>query len=198
MIEWGAATFTLLGQTETGDRYVVTPFGPGTLVAAIDGLGHGDEAASAARLAASILALSPHESMITLVRRCHDQLRRTRGVVMSLASFNALDETMTWLGVGNVEGRLLRANRDSGPPCEFLLLRGGVIGGELPSLDATVIPVVPGDTLVFATDGVALPSIPQVLPRERAQAAAEHILAKQKKETDDALVVVARWVGTTR
>lgn len=198
MIEWGAATFTLLGQTETGDCYVVTPFGPGTLVAAIDGLGHGDEAASVARLAARILALFPHESMITLVRRCHDQLRGTRGVVMSLASFSALDETMTWLGVGNVEGRLLRANRDAGPPCEFLLLRGGVIGSELPSLHATVIPVVPGDTLVFATDGVALPSIPQVLPREQAQAAAEHILAKQKKETDDALVVVARWVGTTR
>ncbi len=198
MIEWGAATFTLRGQTASGDRHVVAPFDSGVLVAAIDGLGHGDDAASAAQRAAGILAQSTHESVITLVRRCHDALRQTRGVVMSLASFRAGDDTMTWLGVGNVEGRLVRTGGNTGPPCEFLLLRGGVIGGDLPSLHATVLPVMPGDTLVFATDGVALPSVPQVAPRERPQAVAERILARQKKETDDALVLVARWVGPAR
>ena len=98
-VEWGAATVTLAGQVQSGDRYVVVPSGSGVLVAAIDGLGHGVEAASAAQLAAGVLERDPRESVITLVRRCHERLRETRGVVMSLASFNALDETMTWLGV---------------------------------------------------------------------------------------------------
>ena len=120
-VEWGAATFTLAGQIQSGDRCVVAPSGSGVLVAAIDGLGHGAEAATAARLAAGVLERDPRESVITLVRRCHEQLRETRGVVMSLASFNALDETMTWLGVGNVQGRLDRASRDVTPSAEFLV-----------------------------------------------------------------------------
>ena len=197
-IEWGAATSTLQGQTQTGDRCVVAPFGAGVLVAAIDGLGHGDEAASVAQLAASILEKDPHESVITLVGRCHEGLRASRGVVMSLASFNALDETMTWLGVGNVEGRFNRVSRDATPPCEFLLLRGGVVGGRLPLLYATLLPVLPGDTLLFATDGVALPPIEGVIAGERPQAIADRILSRHKKETDDALVLVARWVGLPR
>jgi hypothetical protein len=198
MIEWGAATFTLPGQTESGDRHVVTPFGAGVLVAAIDGLGHGDEAAAAARLAADILEHSPQESVITLLRRSHERLRSTRGAVMSLASFTSLDETMTWLGVGNVEGRLVRAGRDAPPACEFLLLRGGVVGGQLPTLQAAVMPVTPGDTLVFASDGVALPDVPEVIAHEHPQALAERVLARYRKGTDDALVLVVRWLGSPR
>jgi phosphoserine phosphatase RsbX len=198
MVEWGAATFTLPGQRDSGDRYVVAPFGLGVLVAGIDGLGHGDEAAAAAQLAANILERSPHESVIALVRRCHEHLRSTRGVVMSLATLTTLDETMTWIGVGNVEGRLKRAARDLTPLSEFLLLRAGVVGSQLPMLQAAVLPVSPGDTLVFATDGVALPTALEGVADERPQALADRILAKQRKGTDDALVLVARWVGASR
>ncbi len=195
MVEWGAARFTLPGQPDSGDRYVVAPFGPGVLVAGIDGLGHGDEAAAAAQLAADILEHSPQESVISLVRRCHEQLRSTRGVVMSLAAFTTLDDTMTWIGVGNVEGRLKRAAGDGPSLSEFLLLRAGVVGSQLPMLQAAVLPVSPGDTLVFATDGVTLPSALEIVADERPQALADRILAKQGKGTDDALVLVVRWVG---
>jgi len=198
LIDWGASTLTLRGQVESGDRHVVAPFGPGILVAAIDGLGHGDEAASAAERAASILEENPQESVIALVRRCHESLRRTRGVVMSLASFHAPDETMAWLGVGNVEGRLLRVQRDIAQPSETLLLRGGVVGSQVPQLQAALLSIVPGDTLVFATDGVSLPLIPEISAHERPQAIAERILARYKKDTDDALVLVVRWIGPPR
>lgn len=114
-IEWAAATLTLQGQAESGDRYAVAPFDAGVLVAVVDGLGHGEEAASAAELAAGILMEAPHKSVITLISRCHERLRSTRGVVMSLASFNSVDETMTWLGVGNVEGRFVRAAHNARP-----------------------------------------------------------------------------------
>lgn len=198
MIEWGAASFALPGQTESGDRYVVAPFGPGVLVAVIDGLGHGDKAAAAAQLAADILQRSPQESVIALARRCHERLRATRGVVMSLATFTTLDDTMTWLGVGNVEGRLRRAASDEIPHGEFLLLRAGVIGGQLPVLQATVLPVFRGDTLVLATDGVGLPTVLEAIPDERPQALADRILARHGKGNDDALVVVVRWLGAAR
>lgn len=195
-LQWGIAGFTLGGERDSGDRGVVAPFGGGVLFAALDGLGHGEEAASAAQIAATILSSHPQESVLTLVQRCHEQLRTTRGVVMSLAAFNAHDETMTWLGVGNVEGRLVRGKRDAAPSCEFLLLRGGVVGSRLPPLHAAVVPVAPGDTLLFVTDGADVPPVQEVAaPGQPPQALADRILARYKKETDDALVLLARWAG---
>ena len=132
LIEWGVAVQPLEGEAESGDQYVVQPFPKGVLVAAVDGLGHGPEAAAAARSAVAILKDYAHEPVISLLRRCHERLIRTRGVVMSLASFNALDSTMTWLGVGNVEGLLLRADVAANPPRENVLLRSGVVAANCP------------------------------------------------------------------
>ena len=62
---------------------------------------------------------------------------------MSLASFNALDGAMTWLGVGNVTGLLLRADAGAERKRESLLLRGGVVGYRLPPLRPVAIPIAP-------------------------------------------------------
>lgn len=195
MIEWGVAELTLPGQPESGDRYMVSHFPHGILVAVVDGLGHGDEAAAAAKGAITTLEGSAHESVIALMRRCHERLRGTRGAVMSLASFNALDETMTWLGVGNVEGTLFRADPHGIPEHESLLLRGGVIGGQLPPLRASILPLARGDTLILLTDGVRPPSIHEVNLGSPPKQLAAQILARYGKGTDDALVLVARYVG---
>ncbi|MBI3787740.1 MAG: stage II sporulation protein M, partial [Ignavibacteriales bacterium] len=104
LIEWGVSVVPMKGQAESGDRHLVKCLPRGCLVAVIDGLGHGDEAANAAKAAVAILETFAHESLISLIRRCNEQLRSYRGVVMSLAFFDANDETMAWLGVGNVEG----------------------------------------------------------------------------------------------
>jgi len=195
LIEWGVASLTLPGQDESGDRYIVRPLPAGVLVAVVDGLGHGDEAAAAAKSAVAWLEYHAHESVITLMKRCHESLRATRGVVMSLASFNGLDETITWLGVGNVEGTLVRVDPDARPTSESLLLRGGVIGRQLPPLRASIIPVMRGDTLLFYTDGVRPPSLEELALGSPPQQIADRILADYAKGTDDALVVVTRFNG---
>ncbi len=195
LIEWGMATAALPGQAGSGDEYLVKSFPNGVLVAAIDGLGHGEEAATAARIAASSLDAYAHESVIVLVKRCHTSLLRTRGAVMSVASFNARDETMTWLGVGNVEGVLLGADAGGRPRREVLLLRGGVVGGQLPPLHASLVPVMRGDTLIFATDGVRSGFPEGLVPGDPPQQMADRILARHGKGTDDALVLVARYLG---
>ncbi len=195
LIEWGVATAALPGQAGSGDECLVKSFPNGVLVAAIDGLGHGEEAAAAARIAASRLDAYAHESVIVLVKRCHTSLLRTRGAVMSVASFNARDETMTWLGVGNVEGVLLGADAGGRPRREVLLLRGGVVGGQLPPLHASLVPVMRGDTLIFATDGVRSGFPDDLVLADPPQQMADRILARHGKGTDDALVLVARYLG---
>jgi hypothetical protein len=195
LIEWGVAVQPLEGEVESGDLYVVQAFPNGVLVAAVDGLGHGPEAAAAARSAVAILKDYAHEPVISLLRRCHERLIRTRGAVMSLASFNTLDNTMTWLGVGNVEGVLLRADATASPAREIILLRGGVVGYQLPALHASILPVTRGDVLILATDGIRSGFAEDVTLSDPPQRIAEHILARRARGTDDALVLVARYLG---
>src|SRR5213594_1146981 len=107
-IEWGVVSVPLAGETESGDRHVVKEFPEGVLVAAVDGLGHGSEAAAAAKIATATLERHAQEPVVSLVRLCHLELKRSRGVVMSLASFNTRENRMEWLGVGNIEGVLFR------------------------------------------------------------------------------------------
>ena len=128
-VDWGVAERSLSGEVESGDRCLVKPFPGGVLVAAVDGLGHGPEAAAAAARAIGTLERHAQDSVVSLVRRCHESLQGTRGAVMSLASLSAAEGTMTWLGVGNVEGVLIRSDARMLPPRESLLLRGGSWAG---------------------------------------------------------------------
>ena len=191
-LEWGVASLPLAGEQHSGDEHLVAPFPGGALLGAMDGLGHGEAAARAAGAARTILATHRSEPVTSLTQRCHAGLRDTRGVVMTLASIDASVGRMSWLGVGNVQGVLLRAG---GKRVEELLLRPGVVGAQLPTLQAEVVPLAPGDTLVFATDGIE-PGFDRALARTgRAGAAAETILARHGRATDDALVLVARLLG---
>jgi len=195
LLEWGIAALTLPSETESGDSHVVAPFRDGALVAVVDGLGHGSEAAIAARAAITVLQRHAGEAAMPLVRRCHEELRRTRGAVLSIASFNGLNNTMTWLGVGNVEGMLFRASATALPQREAILLRGGVVGYQLPPLRETVLPVARGDTMIFVTDGIRDGFAEKSPIGRHTGNVADDILARFARHTDDALVLVARYLG---
>jgi hypothetical protein len=96
-----------------------------------------------------------------------------------------------------VEGVLLRAQTTVNPRREVLLVRGGVVGVHLPALAASIVPVAGGDTLIFATDGVRSDFVNEALPlRDPPQMLADYILARWGTQTDDALVMVVRYLGT--
>jgi serine phosphatase RsbU (regulator of sigma subunit) len=170
-------------------------FEGGVLLAVVDGIGHGPEAAAAAEAACAILKARPADPVIALAERCHGRLRLTRGVVMSLAAFDLKHNLLTWLAIGNVQGVLRRFGLATDGTEELLMLRAGVVGGHLPPLQASVLPVVPGDTLVLATDGVRSGFAPRIALAEPPRRAAQAILDGYNKGTDDALVLVARYQG---
>jgi len=192
--EYGVAKFVLPGEGESGDQYLVCCNEAGLLIAAIDGIGHGAEAANAAKAANSVLKHGFGTPVIPLVMACHEKLRSTRGVVMSVASIDVKHGLMTWLGVGNVHGVLIRADKRSGAQ-DTLLLRGGVVGDQLPQLQAAVLPVGQGDMLVFATDGVRTDFTATLSALENPQRAADRILKGFSNGSDDALVLALRITG---
>ena len=195
LIDLGVWTLSFSNQEESGDRHLVQAIPSGVLVGVVDGLGHGEEAAAAAKAAIEFLESNASDPLLSLFQGCHLQLKNTRGVVMSLAFFSGGESTLTWLGVGNVDGLLLRADPSMTPPRESILLRGGVVGLHLPQLYETVTRVFRGDTLIFATDGIASTFADGSIAPDPPQKIADRIGAQFRKDTDDALVLVARYIG---
>jgi len=194
-IEWAVAGRALRGEIESGDLHLVAAFPGGALVAVADGLGHGPEAAAASRIAMSTLRRYPQDPLLTLMDQCHLELQRTRGAVLSLAAIDVASATLTWLGVGNVDGMLFRADRAGAPRRESLPRRGGVVGYQMPPLRTTTLAVAFGDVLIFATDGISSIYSAESPIDLDPQAAADRILDRYGKDADDALVLVARYTG---
>lgn len=194
-LEWGVAIAPLKGEVTSGDSYIVRAMPGGVLVAVVDGVGHGDEAAEAAQKAVQVLARAPEMNAISLVRRCHAVLMDTRGVVMSIAWLDTQQNSMTWLGVGNVAGHVLRSDPNTMPTREVMLTRGGTVGLRLPMLVASVTEMNPGDVILLATDGLAPGYSNEVRLDAPLQHLADQLLASYARGTDDALVLVGRYLG---
>lgn len=193
-LEWGWAG-SALEADESGDRHVVASLPHGALVAVIDGLGHGPEAAQAARLAAEILLADPTLPIKELIERCHEGLRGTRGAVMSLAALDAHASTLEWFGVGNVEGLLFHWDTDGRQSHQAIRARGGVLGFRLPPTATATVPILPGDCLVLASDGIRSDFTSEIPLTWEPQAIADWLLQRHGLTSDDALAFVARYLG---
>jgi phosphoserine phosphatase RsbX len=75
------------------------------------------------------------------------------------------------------------------------MLLGGVVGFQLPRLRPSTTELKRGDTLILTTDGIESGFRHGLRPGRPAQVLAEQILDGHRKHSDDALVLVARYLG---
>ena len=186
------------GEEVCGDRGILVPDQDGVLVAAIDGAGHGPPAADASRAAAAVVtrdAGSVQSDVTALMRECHVALRGTRGAAITLAWLSYATSTVTWLGIGNVEGRILSGSFHDPRRHQSLRLPSGVVGHDLPPLKAATLALQHGDVIAFASDGVAGRFADALDPAGAPSSVAGRILDEHWNGDDDALVVVIRWLG---
>lgn len=195
VLERGVAGLAHEGERRSGDLAVFAPSERGGLVAVIDGLGHGDPAADASEAAAEVLTAHVDDPPQRLLDRCHEELRHTRGAVMTLAWFDLEERSMSWTGVGNVEARFIRAGDRPGAGHDSPVVLGGVVGYNLPQVRLATILLEPGDAVVIATDGVASDYSQSLETGVPAQQLAERVLERHGKGTDDALAAVVRYLG---
>jgi negative regulator of sigma-B (phosphoserine phosphatase) len=140
-----------------------------------------------------VLAAEPSRDPGQLIEACHRALAHTRGAVMTIAWFDVDAGRLSWTGVGNVEGRLVRAASGARVPTEGALTKGGVVGYNLPTIRVTGTALEAGDVIVLATDGIDSGFARAIVAGGTAQAIADRILAGHGKRSDDALVVVVRY-----
>jgi len=194
-LEVGVAGLALEGEDRSGDLAVFAPYDRGGLAAVIDGLGHGDDAAAASAIAERVIREHASAPPPELLRRCHEALRKSRGVVLTAAWFDLEAMKLAWVGVGNVEARLVRGAALYGDRYESALVLGGVVGYNLPPVRPTSTDLRPGDAVAFATDGVGADYSASLTPGLPAQRLAERILDRHGRDTDDALAAVVRYLA---
>ena len=81
LVEFGVWARAFSDNDENGDCYMVKNTGKGVLLAVADGLGHGSEAAAAARVAMCCVESYSGQGIIPLFQLCHSSMKRTRGAV---------------------------------------------------------------------------------------------------------------------
>jgi len=187
------ATLPLPGQAESGDLCLIKHVGKGTLVAVVDGLGHGQDAASAAHAAVGAVDRYSREPLSDLVRRCHEALVGLRGVVLGLAYLDPQAATMAWLGVGNVGGIVLRADPGNRPSRITLVPSAGFIGAEQARPTTRSVPLALGDTVILFSDGIKDGFAESLVLSNTPQEIADFVITRHVKGNDDALVLVARY-----
>lgn len=193
-VDWAVASRAKPGETLSGDLATVHADKNQCVLAVIDGLGHGPKAAAASEAMVGVVREHRHEPPERLLLLAHRSLAGTRGATATIAAIDVTLGHMTWLGVGNVNGSLVRADSRARPRTHGVFLCRGVLGHQLPSLHhPEVLELRGGDCIVINTDGVQgdVTSAAQVqAPVDRI---AHAILDNGAVPNDDALVLVVRY-----
>lgn len=193
-LQWAAAFRPLSGESVSGDHHIVAPFEGGILLAVVDALGHGSEAEVAARLAVATLNSRRDSPLHDLLRECHQNLSKTRGVAAAVAQIDFRKAALTWISIGNVEGILVYAAPDA--KRQAIIQHGGIVGYQLPRVPPIgSLPLHPGDRLCFATDGIKSGFAEAVSLKDPVEESAARVLEKYEDVRDDALVLIAEFVG---
>jgi serine/threonine protein phosphatase PrpC len=197
-VEWAIAARALPGEEECGDHAVALDSGEAALFGVVDGLGHGSAAAVAARLATAVLSENPAEPLDVLLLLCHRAIGETRGATMTLASIAwGRGARLSWLGVGNVSASVIEA-APGGPAVRTAVVQSaGIVGYQLPAAQSLTLALRPGDLLVMHTDGIRADYLGAVDLARTARQTADAILDGCARDSDDALVLTARYRGTT-
>ena len=179
------------------------------LVAVVDGLGHGIEAAEAAGAIVNCLRNNDAFDLVPLVKLCHRSASSTRGAALGVILVDMRRGRFRFVGVGNVrmyvavpESRPAKSRRISDIPwpghsgfhAQGFMTNNGIIGYKMPDdLIETDYEYVPGDIIGLCSDGIDGESCFRGIPALNASSTedlAASILSTFALPDDDATVVV--------
>jgi anti-sigma regulatory factor (Ser/Thr protein kinase) len=146
----GAVCTPMRGETECGDRWELASTREGITLMLVDGLGHGPDAALAAAAAAQAFARCVQRPQEAVLAALDPQMRHTRGAAVSVVYLDEPAASVSFSGVGNVEGRVF-----GGPSTQYLVPQNGIVGHSLPALRSTPATWSAGRRLIVHTDGIA-------------------------------------------
>jgi phosphoserine phosphatase RsbX len=184
----GTCVRPIPGEDVAGDACLVEPWSRGVVVVVSDGLGHGPAAAEASRVLLAHVRGAIEMPLEQIFAGAHHALRKTRGVVATIARVDEGVGKIELVGVGNVTTRLVHADA----PARHVLVPAGVLGGAYRPARTQSLDFAVGDLLVMHTDGVRslfdVAPLRSLAPEDLARA----VVGVHGKVTDDAACAIVR------
>lgn len=189
-VEIGALTVPLAGEDECGDGWGVTCDLGGATLLAVDGLGHGPDAAAAASAALRQLQRLPRSEPTELVNAAHEALRGTRGAALAAARIDFENDVIRLAGIGNIGAYVI-----DGDSRRALVSHNGIVGHNMRKVQEFSVPCPPGAVCILHSDGIQtqwdLDRYPGLMARSPALVAAM-LMRDFIRRRDDAMVLVVR------
>jgi len=181
-----------------GDGFAIFAQGNDCYLIALDGLGHGANAHEASSQAAASFLTNYTLDPATNIRLIHNDIRKTRGAVGSIAHISASKKTVSYCGVGNIAGRVFSLDDGtiSNTNSRSIIAYNGIIGHNIPATFHTHQTLWNKHSLlVLHSDGIKtrwdLSKYPS-LHRHDVSIIAAVIYKDNSRHSDDSLVVVVR------
>jgi len=171
------------GQRVCGDAVAVLQDEAALLVAVIDGVGHGPEAHAAAEAARRTILESPNERPATLLCRCHEALRGTRGAAVGIVRIDR-EGRGSFAGVGDVA----LATRSRSPLC--FASHAGIVGLRMRKVVERAFECRSGDLLCVFSDGLTSGLSLNEVDCARLDVWAPTLLERHGRKTDDAALAL--------
>ena len=137
-------------ETYNGDNYFLHHYEDKTMIAVIDGLGSGRMAFEASLRARQFLVENYHAPLEEIIHGIHQSLRLTRGVAISIALISDTANTLEYVGIGNVMGRVYNS-----PTPLNLVNYNGTLGIALQRFKVFSYPWQVGNIIILTTDGIS-------------------------------------------
>jgi anti-sigma regulatory factor (Ser/Thr protein kinase) len=180
------------GETECGDAWSVEHRPGSATLLVVDGLGHGPDAAIAAREAVQSFDGAPGLPPIHRVEVLNQALRATRGAAVAVAHIDASRKLVRFAGLGNISAAIY-----AGESVRHLVSQHGTAGQGTRRIEEYTYPWDDRSVLVMHSDGIAtrhdLTTYPGLLERHPGLVAG--VLYRDfARGRDDVTAVVARRV----
>lgn len=180
------------GERACGDGFAIDQQ-PGVLKVMLgDGLGHGPEAqAVVSRAEAAFMAQTRERSPVELLRAMHLDLKRSRGLVATVAVYQTADRSWHVSGIGNIYSWLgnQQTNRN-------VMSYNGIVGVNMPgSMSEYAVLHEYGHLLILCSDGFRtrwdLQKYPAILKHDLSLLAAA-LYKDFNRGTDDLSILIVR------
>jgi len=147
-VRYGVISVAMPGEIECGDAWRLVHDASGSALVIVDGLGHGAFAAEAARTCIAAFVAAPGDPPVEILQRANRLMSKTRGGAAACARFRP--SSLTYAGVGNINGRLVSAESSTG-----LVSHNGTLGLYQRHAQEFEYVVEPGALLVMHSDGLS-------------------------------------------
>jgi anti-sigma regulatory factor (Ser/Thr protein kinase) len=156
-----------------------------------DGLGHGQHAKDAVDRAGDFFLSCKERDPVDILRQMHEVVRRTRGLVGTVAVFDKKKMEWNVCGIGNILSRMY-----TGIMYKNYMAYNGTIGLNIPtSLSHSAFPAEKNQHLVMCSDGIRtrwdLTRYPSILKQDNTILAAA-LYKDYSRGNDDSSILIAK------